>query len=88
MGANDEHHAVLRREKQADCKWTLGTHSAHLFLVELLGTHAPATERSFSGAAIRSKHGGYLSMDEKGVVRIKELQKAGDQEMFSEVALL
>jgi hypothetical protein len=29
-----------------------------------------------------------LSMDEKGAVRIKELQKAGDQEMFSEVALL
>ncbi len=56
----------------------------------LLGTHARTckTERSSSGAAIRSKHGGYLSMDEKGAVRIKELQKAGDQEMFSEVALL
>ncbi|ELR21157.1 uncharacterized protein ACA1_283950 [Acanthamoeba castellanii str. Neff] len=57
-------------------------------LKKKLCPHAPATERSSGGAAIRSKHGGYLSMDENGVVRIKELQKAGDQEMFSEVALL
>ena len=75
-----------RSKRTVNGPWVL--HQPTCKSAELLCTHAPATERSSRGAAIRSKHGGYLSMDEKGVVRIKELQKAGDQEMFSEVALL